>query len=535
MHYKTYLGSGARLLPAILLVIFSSGLFTAGTLFAQESDREFARLGRMALKNRNYDKAIDFFTRAIEVKPKDARYYNDRGVALRRSGKLGEALEDYSKALAIQPNYVNALNNRGVIYLKQGEFEKAIEDLSKALKRGRLKSKLYLNRGVAYARIGDHRKAIRDLEKATDQRPRDHRAFLLMGGVFEELGKKKKALKAYRYAHSRTKDPKLKIELEEKIAALEKVLKKDSSEKKPVRSRKRKRKRARYSSQINQPRILEMKIGQKSGPGVPGRGSDRPSGTSAVCEASSDDAPGLDSLSMLNDCARQRTLNKMSPRTADIYLRGKVFHDRSDLKRAFVRYEDALKLAKRNKNTRVVAWCLLEMGRVYALLGDNAQATPNFERALMMFQVFKADDEIILAMMDLASATRAMSLDEKADGLVERAKETALKSGRVKLSKTIEKMRLRDAIAWPPGLNALPLERSRFNVKPAETSSAASRIKGMGRVGRGPVDSGMTAKKKEIREAMAGLAKKKGKRITPAVTGKKAKQPDRELFGSYWV
>jgi tetratricopeptide (TPR) repeat protein len=50
-------------------------------------------------KKKEYDKAVEEFTKAIEAEPQDAKNYFNRATAYRGLNKLTEAFNDYSKAI----------------------------------------------------------------------------------------------------------------------------------------------------------------------------------------------------------------------------------------------------------------------------------------------------------------------------------------------------------------------------------------------------------------------------------------------------
>ena len=61
--------------------------------------------------NRDYQAAVDSYSRAIELKPQNAKAYNYRGLCQRDLGNFAAALNDFRKATEIDPNYVEAKNN----------------------------------------------------------------------------------------------------------------------------------------------------------------------------------------------------------------------------------------------------------------------------------------------------------------------------------------------------------------------------------------------------------------------------------------
>jgi tetratricopeptide (TPR) repeat protein len=68
---------------------------------------------------RNYPKAVEWFTKAIEKKPDYAEAWYNRGFSYELDGKLSKAKEDYNKAMEIQPNFPMAI--KGLNRIDQGK------------------------------------------------------------------------------------------------------------------------------------------------------------------------------------------------------------------------------------------------------------------------------------------------------------------------------------------------------------------------------------------------------------------------------
>ncbi|MEE4263999.1 MAG: SPOR domain-containing protein [Desulfobacteraceae bacterium] len=96
-----------------------------------EEDR--FRQGLALIKARQYDKAIEAFSEAIDMIPVDAEAYNYRAIARVYQKDYDGAILDYTMALKIKPEYAEALNNRGYAWVKKGNLEKALADFSRAI------------------------------------------------------------------------------------------------------------------------------------------------------------------------------------------------------------------------------------------------------------------------------------------------------------------------------------------------------------------------------------------------------------------
>jgi tetratricopeptide (TPR) repeat protein len=417
----------------------------AATGVAAPGDEAAYHSGLVALKAADHRKAIQLFSRAIEINPRDHRYYSDRGIAYRAAGDLDKALEDYSKALEIKPDYPNALNNRGLVYVQQGLFDKAIVDFNEALKHGGFQAKIHTNLGLAYASKGNHQEAIRHFEEATSYRPVDPRAFFFMAQAFEELGQSDKALKMYQVALGVIKDPGTEEVIEKKITHLEKsLLPVDPAGPKP----------AVAGAAPVAPGPKQATTAAAIAAAAKTLPDKRPSARREVVRAgqvphavinlektvqtAEENRPAT--LEELNRVHRSRALAKFSPNAAEIFRQGLQFMDQADTRKALIRFEDTLQLERRNKNLTAVAWSLLEAGRVYVKIGDHAKAWTNLEGALRVFRTLRAGDEIVITLVDMASVKKAAGQPDLATKLLSEAARDATTLGNRQLASALEDM-----------------------------------------------------------------------------------------------
>ena len=79
-------------------------------------------------KKGDYDRAIADYNKALELDPKDATAYNNRGFTYDNKGDYDKAIADYDAAIRLNPEYARAYNNRGFTYDKKGDYDRAIAD-----------------------------------------------------------------------------------------------------------------------------------------------------------------------------------------------------------------------------------------------------------------------------------------------------------------------------------------------------------------------------------------------------------------------
>jgi tetratricopeptide (TPR) repeat protein len=122
--------------------------------------------GRTAYDQENYRQAIEQFTKALQVDPKDPLIYYHRGLAYVAQDDFAEALADFTETLKINPKNPMAHYHRGIAHRLLGQHDHAIEDYTRALKLDPRLALAYRNRSLAYAAKGDNERAKADQERA---------------------------------------------------------------------------------------------------------------------------------------------------------------------------------------------------------------------------------------------------------------------------------------------------------------------------------------------------------------------------------
>ena len=84
------------------------------------------------------------------------------------AGKYSEAIQKYNEALELNPRYASAYNNRGSAYQDIKQYEQAIADYTKAIELEPNDAVRYNNRGKAYKALGDTARAEADFSKARE-------------------------------------------------------------------------------------------------------------------------------------------------------------------------------------------------------------------------------------------------------------------------------------------------------------------------------------------------------------------------------
>ena len=101
--------------------------------------------GMINMNLKKWNKSIESFSKAIEIKQDYAEAHNNLGVALNNLAHMEKAIESYSNAIKFKPNYANAHNNLGSVFNDLGRWEEALESYSKALEYNPENNEAYEN------------------------------------------------------------------------------------------------------------------------------------------------------------------------------------------------------------------------------------------------------------------------------------------------------------------------------------------------------------------------------------------------------
>jgi len=147
-----------------------------------------------------WKEAINSYKQAIEIKPRYAEAYNNLGIAYYNLGRFEDAVKSYKRAIEIKPDLAEAYNNLGMVYCKLGRRKDEIESFKKAIRIKSDYAEAYLNLGVAYSELGRWKEAIELFKQAVKIKPDYAEAHYNIGVAYAELGRWKEAIDSYRQA-----------------------------------------------------------------------------------------------------------------------------------------------------------------------------------------------------------------------------------------------------------------------------------------------------------------------------------------------
>jgi tetratricopeptide (TPR) repeat protein len=155
----------------------------------------FINRGLAWARTADYDRAIADFSEATKLDSKNAHLaLSNRANAYSEMGDLKQAIRDFDEALRLSPEYAGAYYGRANAYRAQGDYERAVADYGQAIRLVPMFADAYINRGAAHQQIGAIEKAIDDFSAAIRIRPTEAVALANRGNAYAMMGDYERAI-----------------------------------------------------------------------------------------------------------------------------------------------------------------------------------------------------------------------------------------------------------------------------------------------------------------------------------------------------
>jgi tetratricopeptide (TPR) repeat protein len=105
--------------------------------------------GISSFKKGDYDRALNLFSGAIDLRPDDEQGYLNRGVVFMTKGQYDLAMMDFNKAISLNSSSSEAYTNRATVFVAQNQLKQAFNDASTAIQLNQYNPRAYYTRAVA--------------------------------------------------------------------------------------------------------------------------------------------------------------------------------------------------------------------------------------------------------------------------------------------------------------------------------------------------------------------------------------------------
>ncbi|MDC0182590.1 tetratricopeptide repeat protein [Nitrosomonadales bacterium] len=122
-------------------------------------------LGLIAKANKDFERSVNFISKAIKINPNSSEAHFNLGNVLRELLRYEEAIDSYNQAIKIKPDY-ELYFVRGILFFEIKLLEKALESFDNALKLKPNSSETLNNIGLVNAELKNFKKAILNYDKA---------------------------------------------------------------------------------------------------------------------------------------------------------------------------------------------------------------------------------------------------------------------------------------------------------------------------------------------------------------------------------
>lgn len=116
-------------------------------------------MGNQLYDSGNYELAVKYYMKALEVEPDNVQVYTSLGSAWNYLGDQDKAIAMYKKAIMLEPNYSPALQNLGILYYSNNELDEAKLYYERYTNLNSGNADIYNLLGIIYGRQKEYHKA----------------------------------------------------------------------------------------------------------------------------------------------------------------------------------------------------------------------------------------------------------------------------------------------------------------------------------------------------------------------------------------
>ena len=112
-------------------------------------------LGMLSREEGRLEESVGYFADVVKAAPNDPLPYKQRAFSWMYAKQFDKAIEDFTRSIVLAPGQAGAYASRGQVYALKGNYDSAIADTEEALKVNPSLHQTYLTRGFAYSKLGE--------------------------------------------------------------------------------------------------------------------------------------------------------------------------------------------------------------------------------------------------------------------------------------------------------------------------------------------------------------------------------------------
>lgn len=159
----------------------------------EDKYRECISNANQLLNSGNFNDALHWADRAIEIIPRAEAYYN-KGILLMRFGQFEPAIKYFDKAIQFKPDFSYAFLNKGVVIIRLRKYQEAINIFDKLIEDRPDFPNAYFNKAYALRILGKQEAAIECYNKDIELDPQEIKYYYMNSSCKLELNLKTDAL-----------------------------------------------------------------------------------------------------------------------------------------------------------------------------------------------------------------------------------------------------------------------------------------------------------------------------------------------------
>jgi len=180
-------------LIASVAIFFSISMIITVAV-ANEDVNDLIEKGFEAERETQYDLAMSYFDRVLEIEPDNLKALNANGVISAKTEKYDDALLYFDKILEIEPDNVDVLNNKAALFLELGKQDNAMQHIDRILEIEPDNVQALYTKGEIHLKKKDYEQALSYLDRVLQIEPDNLKALNAKGSLFQVQGEYEKAL-----------------------------------------------------------------------------------------------------------------------------------------------------------------------------------------------------------------------------------------------------------------------------------------------------------------------------------------------------